>query len=213
MTIHFDNVLPKPILETPYESSSVWGKSISLNPGTAYQVEAASGRGKSTFVNLIFGTRKDYSGTIQFDGQDISSFNLSKWESLRTHKLAILFQDLNLFSNLTARENIQLKRSLSSRISDSEVEEMAEQLGVASLLNKPCGKLSYGQQQRIALIRTLAQPFEWLLVDEPFSHLDLNNSKIAFSLMEKACKETGAGLILTSLNKLEWASSTTLIEL
>jgi putative ABC transport system ATP-binding protein len=79
--------------------------------------------------------------------------------------------------------------------------EMAAALGIAEKMQSKCGTLSLGQQQRVAIIRALAQPFQMLLMDEPFSHLDEDNIRLACALIEHKCKQHNAGLILTTLNQ------------
>ena len=78
---------------------------------------------------------------------------------------------------------------------------MAQNLGIENLLEKKCGELSYGQRQRVAIIRALSQPFEYLLLDEPFSHLDDENTQKACTLIETALAKNNAGLILVSLGE------------
>jgi putative ABC transport system ATP-binding protein len=65
---------------------------------------------------------------------------------------------------------------------------------------QPCGELSFGQQQRIAILRALAKPFQWLMLDEPFSHLDPNNTQLAWQLILEIAQQRKAGVIITSLN-------------
>ena len=81
----------------------------------------------------------------------------------------------------------------------SEIDMMCEQLGISPYLNQKCETLSYGQRQRVAIIRALCQPFEMLLLDELFSNLDIDNIKIATDLINKACEKNNAGFILVSL--------------
>jgi putative ABC transport system ATP-binding protein len=77
---------------------------------------------------------------------------------------------------------------------------MAEMLGIGEFLQKKAGILSFGQQQRVAILRALCQPFDYLLADECFSHIDLENSLKAYHVIREECESRGAGLILTSLN-------------
>ena len=81
---------------------------------------------------------------------------------------------------------------------------MAKRLGIESKLEKLCNTCSYGEQQRIAIIRALQQPFDFLLLDEPFSHLDENNRQIAMQLMEEEAVERNGAIILTDLKKIEY---------
>jgi len=77
---------------------------------------------------------------------------------------------------------------------------MAQNLDIEDFLHRKTGILSFGQQQRIAIIRALCQPFDFLLADECFSHMDRENSKLAYLLIREECKARNAGLILSSLN-------------
>ncbi len=78
---------------------------------------------------------------------------------------------------------------------------MAEKLGIASILHQRAGLCSYGEQQRIAIIRALVQPFSWLMMDEPFSHLDIANTKKAAALIAEECRKRNAGFLLTDLDE------------
>jgi ABC-type lipoprotein export system ATPase subunit len=106
-----------------------------------------------------------------------------------------------LFDSLSAFENILLKNSITGFKTAGEIEKMARILGMKEFLHRKAGILSFGQQQRVAIIRALCQPFRFLLADECFSHIDLENSRIAYELIQKECQAQGAGLILTSLNE------------
>lgn len=81
---------------------------------------------------------------------------------------------------------------------------MAKRLGIESKLKKLCSTCSYGEQQRIAIIRALQQPFDFLLLDEPFSHLDENNRQKAMELMQEEATERKAAIILTDLKKIDY---------
>jgi putative ABC transport system ATP-binding protein len=81
-----------------------------------------------------------------------------------------------------------------------QIEAMAEMLGVRRLLNRKAAFLSYGERQRVAIIRSLVQPFQWLLLDEPFSHLDQNNITKASQLIVEECRKRNAGIIVAGLD-------------
>ena len=87
----------------------------------------------------------------------------------------MLFQELRLFTELTAWENIQLKNSLTGYKSKKEIKVWFEMFGIADKWDTPVGKMSFGQQQRVALVRALCQPFDFIFLDEPISHLDEEN--------------------------------------
>ncbi len=199
MRIDFKNVIPIPLADTPLSPDTCWKKETILDSQNNYLVEAPSGTGKSTLINIIYGTRPDYEGTVLLDGKDIKDFSIAHWTNLRQTFFSAVFQELRLFPQLTAIENIRIKNNLCATLKEEEIIFMAEQLDVAHRLNQKCGTLSLGQQQRIAIIRALAQPFKFILLDEPFSHLDEANSRKASALISNACQKNQAGLLLTSL--------------
>src|SRR5574344_1218528 len=199
MQIKFDKVLPIPIKELNYAKSEIWDKNNESLPETKYLIKAPSGTGKTTFVSIIYGIRRDYDGTVLVDGSEIRSYKSAKIMEYRRKKMAVVFQGLQIFDELTALENIQLKNDLTKFTTEAKMREMAEKLGIASLLDRKAAILSFGQKQRIALVRALCQPFEFLLLDEPFSHLDLANAKLCLELINEECSARGAGYILTTL--------------
>lgn len=199
MQITLSQVLPHPLADSPLVQGSVWKSECTVSSGEYLLVQAPSGTGKTTLVSLLYGLRNDYSGTVSIDGTDIRRISLNDWAALRRQKLSAVFQDMRLFGQLTALENIQLKNNLTGVLTEQEIRQMAEMLGVDHRLNQSCGTLSLGQQQRVAIIRALAQPFELLLLDEPFSHLDDTNAGIAAQLITDHCTRRSAGLMLTSL--------------
>ena len=131
---------------------------------------------------------------------DISLFSAREWSQIRKNRLSYIFQGLELFDELSALDNILLKNSITGQKTEKEIREMAHKLGIEDFLGQKTGILSFGQQQRVAIIRALCQPFEFLLADECFSHIDTENSRIAFELIREECKVRNAGLILSSLN-------------
>jgi len=204
MTIRLEKMIPLPMLEQDTSGSEVWeAESLLLNQGESYVVEAPSGRGKTSLLSVIYGIRTDYQGAVLMDDRDLTSFTTKEWSRIRKTKLSFIFQGLELFNDLTALENIQLKNRITLFHSDERILEMAQLLGVDPFLKRKAGILSFGQQQRVAIIRSLCQPFNFLLADECFSHMDLENSLTAYNLIREECEVRNAGIILTSLNKTE----------
>ncbi len=202
MKYTLENILPNPLKEQKRgHESDIWETTCTLEKGKKYLITAPSGKGKSTFLHILYGLRKDFSGTITLDDKELSTIATNAWADLRKDNLAIVFQDLRLFSKLSALDNILLKSTLHITKSKVDIKEMAKKLGVASLLNQSCETLSYGQRQRVAIIRALCQPFDFLFLDEPFSHLDDANTDAAFQLIESVCTEQSAGFLLVSLGE------------
>lgn len=204
MTIHLEKMIPLPMLEQDTSGSEVWeAESLLLEQGKHYVVEAPSGRGKTSLLSVIYGIRTDYQGVVFLDDRELVSFTLKEWSLIRKRELSFIFQGLELFDDLTALENIRLKNEISGYHSDERIMEMAQVLEIDPFLQRKAGILSFGQQQRVAIIRALCQPFNFLLADECFSHLDRENSLTAYHLIREECENRNAGLILTSLNKTE----------
>ena len=204
MTIRLEKLIPIPLLEQGTSGSGVWDQEvIEFERGKHYLVEAPSGKGKTTLLSILYGLRKDYQGTVFLDQQDVTSFGWKRWSALRKKHFSFIFQGLELFDSLTARENIELKNAITGHLSSSQIEEMAGELGIKPFLDRKAGILSFGQQQRVAILRALCQPFDFLLADECFSHIDSHNREIAFHLLQQECNRQGAGMILTSLNNME----------
>ena len=108
---------------------------------------------------------------------------------------------MRLFPELTAWENVKIKNNLTNFSTSNVVYSWFERLGIADKKNSLIGEMSFGQQQRVALMRALVQPFDFILLDEPISHLDDANGKIVGQIvMEEAAKQ-GAGVIMTSIGK------------
>lgn len=196
MQITIQNITPN--FFTP-ASSEVWSKNFELLPNSKYLIKAVSGSGKSSFFNFLYGLNNRYSGSIIFDKTTIASFSENDWTSLRREKISIVFQGLRLFPELTALENIQLKNTLTNHKSETEILAMLAQLNVDQLAHKKAETLSYGQQQRVAIVRALCQPFKILLLDEPFSHIDQAQITNAVNLVSQEVEQNKATLIIASL--------------
>ena len=199
--IQFNSVIPKVFSHFPSLESEVWNTDITFEKGHLYLIEADSGKGKSTFCSYIVGYRHDYSGQVLFDAQDTKGFKVSEWVNIRKNHISHLFQELRLFPELTAFENVQIKNKLTNFKSENQIKTWFEALGIAEKLDVKVGLLSFGQQQRVAMIRALVQPFDFILVDEPISHLDDKNSEIMGKIMLDEAQAQGAGVIVTSIGK------------
>lgn len=200
-TIRLNQVVPEIFAHNINLESDVWRRDITLEQGKKYLIEAASGTGKSSLCSYIYGLRSDYQGQILLDDQDISKFSVGRWCDIRQSTISILFQDLRLFGELTAMENIKIKHRLHKIHNDKVIKEWFDQLGIADKMDTRIDHMSYGQQQRVALIRSLCQPFEFLVLDEPISHLDDHNSDVMRDIILTEVERQGAALIATSIGK------------
>ena len=200
-SIHLDNMLPNVFQQRTDIKGDVWQKQVTLEKGKTYLIEAASGTGKSSLCSFIVGYRTDFSGKILFDGKDSRQFKTKDWTKLRQCHISMLFQELRLFPELTAMENVEIKNSLTHFKTRKEIEGWFEALGIADKMQSPIRLMSFGQQQRVAMIRALVRPFDFLLADEPISHLDQANSQAMAGLLTEEARRQGAGIIITSIGK------------
>lgn len=203
MAISLQQIVPKPLKEKfAKRASEIWNVNVEFSAGSWIKIKAPSGTGKTTLVNILYKLRHDYEGEVVWGSENLKTIKDDKLAAMRQHKVSVIFQDLRLFENLTAFENIDLKRVMQKPIYEKTViTDMAEQLGITSIMHQKAGICSYGEQQRIAIIRSLMQPYEWLMMDEPFSHLDIANSNKAAALIADECTKRNAGFILTDLDE------------
>lgn len=199
--IEFHSVLPSVFAHRDELESGVWKQDITFNKGHLYLVEADSGKGKSTFCSYIIGYRHDYAGQICFDNDDVKNLKVADWVNIRKQHISHLFQELRLFPELTAYENVEIKNKLTGFKTRKEILAWFDMLGIADKIDAKIGHMSFGQQQRVAMLRALVQPFDFIFADEPISHLDDTNSKIMGQIMIDEANRQGAGVIVTSIGK------------
>ena len=197
ITLH--NTLPAVFAGRGDTGSEIWLRDVTFEKGKRYLISAESGTGKSSLCSYIYGYRTDYSGCFAFDGRDIKLLSVAEWCQVRTFHIAYLAQDMRLFAELTAMENIMLKNSITNYKTKQQIIAMMEQLGIGEKVDSPVAKLSIGQQQRVAIVRTLCQPCDFILLDEPVSHLDDINNSIVAQMVTKEAEALGAGIISTSV--------------
>lgn len=198
-TITLQDMLPRVFEGEHIPVSEVWKCPVTFGRGEFTLIQAASGGGKSSLCSYIYGSRSDFRGRLLFNKEDTSVFLPGKWQALRRLHLAYLPQELMLFPELTALENIRLKNDLTHHFSEDRIHDLMERLGIWARADYPAGRMSIGQQQRLALIRALCQPFDFILLDEPVSHLDEENNRIAAALIAEEARRQGAGIIATSV--------------
>lgn len=182
------------------QASEVWETdSLSFSRGCRLCIQAESGSGKTSLISFIYGNRRDFKGEILFDSTPVRDLDVERWCELRRRSLALLPQEMRLFPELTAMQNIRLKNQLTDFKTEAEITYMLAELGIDHLKDRPAGKLSVGQMQRVAIVRTLCQPADFIILDEPVSHLDERNNLTAAAMVEREAEAQGAGIITTSV--------------
>jgi len=181
-------------------TSRIWEvPSFVFDRGCKICIQAESGCGKSSLLSFIFGNRNDYSGTILFNGSDIRKLKVKDWCEVRTGSIALLPQEMRLFPELTVMQNINLKNDKTHHKQQGEIEAMLERLGIAEKKDVLVKNISIGQQQRVAIIRAVCQPFDFIFLDEPVSHLDETNNRIVAEIVEEEAARQSAGIVSTSV--------------
>lgn len=199
--IYLQNITPNVFAQRDDLVSDVWRQNLVFEKGKLYLVEAASGTGKSTLCSYIIGYRSDFTGKLLFDNRDVKTIRDTEWVNIRQRHISHLFQELRLFPELTAWENVLIKNQLTHHADEAKIRSWFDRLGIADRIDTKVAKMSFGQQQRVAMIRALVQPFDFILVDEPVSHLDEANSRIMGEIMLEESRKQGAGIIVTSIGK------------
>lgn len=198
-TIELNQVVPEPIADIAARDLAIWYTACRFEHGRRYLIKSESGKGKSSLFDFFYGRRNDFLGTISFDGKSIQSLHVKDWTEIRQQHISLVFQGFRLFPELTVWENLQLKNQLTHYLSAEKLTYLLDAVGILEKRNTVLRWLSYGQQQRVAIVRSLCQPFDFLLLDEPFSHLDELNQKTICGLVSDELRERGAGLLLSSL--------------
>lgn len=200
-TIELQQTLPEVFAGRDGIVSDIWHRQVAFQKGKSYLIEAASGTGKTSLCSFVYGYRQDYQGIIAFDGTNVRKLHVADWVELRKRSLSMLFQELRLFAELTAWENVKLKNNLTGFRDKKEIRRWFEELGIADKWDQPIGRMSFGQQQRVAFIRALCQPADFIFLDEPVSHLDDGNGRLMARILTEEAAKQGFGIVVTSIGK------------
>jgi putative ABC transport system ATP-binding protein len=180
---------PRPVLDLP---------SFDLAPGAQVAMEGSSGSGKTTLLNLIAGLLRAEPGMVQLNGQDLGSLSESRRDALRGRLIGLVQQTFNLLQGLSALENVVLAQRLGGAHDPARAHALLERVGLGGRLHDLPGRMSVGQQQRVAVARALACQPALILADEPTGNLDQATGREVLALLRGAAKESGAALLLVS---------------
>ncbi|MGB1146615.1 MAG: ABC transporter ATP-binding protein [Alphaproteobacteria bacterium] len=181
--------------------------SFALAPGERLAVLGSSGSGKSTLLDLLCGVLRPDSGVLRLFGQDVTTLGGGALDRLRGEHIGLIFQEHNLLPFATVAQNVALGVQFSAarrkRLGASVQEETkrllsAMDLDAADLMDRPAGKLSVGQRQRVAAARALLGAPELIVADEPTSALDADNQQRFMDLLQDAQSKSGAALIFVT---------------
>lgn len=157
-----------------------------------------SGSGKSTLLHLIAGLERPDSGEIIFAGHRIHADPESTLAAIRRSELSLVFQQFHLISTLTVLDNIRFQAALSQRLERHYEAELIDRLNLGSQLKKFPYQLSRGQQQRVAIARSLLHKPQLVLADEPTGNLDEKSSLEVMGLFSDLVKQAGSSLLMVT---------------
>lgn len=179
------------------------GVSLKINSNETVAIVGKSGSGKTSLIMLIAGLECPNSGKIIFEGEDISQYSEDRLADIRKRKIGIVFQSFYLIPNYTALENVSLVLEI-NKVPDAKKKsmELLEQLGLKDRINHFPSQLSGGEQQRVAIARSIVLNPKLILADEPSGNLDSENSKLIMSLLFKYCKQNGSSLVLVTHDQM-----------
>jgi len=197
--IELNQALPLPMRDESFSPESLWKRSAILESGNDHLILAPSGTGKTSLLSFLFGMRNDYQGSILMDNKEVKTISIAEWALIRRERISIVMQDMRLIPTLTVEDNLNLKNNLKKMYRENDIRDMLSRLGLQEKWKQKAGTLSIGQQQRVSIVRSLLQPYELLMLDEPFSHIDEENIRLASELIVEQTRKKGANILMVSL--------------
>jgi putative ABC transport system ATP-binding protein len=178
------------------------GVDLSVERGEFLAIVGPSGSGKSTLFHILGGLTPPSSGTVHIDGQDLMKMRDSDRTNLRKKTVGFVFQKYNLLPTLTVGDNIEIARDIAHVKGplDPQFQEVLEILGIAGKLDRKPRQLSGGEQQRVAIARSIVNHPAILLADEPTGNLDTENSTAVLDLMRNLNERIGQTILMITHN-------------
>ena len=181
--------------------TALGGVSLALEPGEFVALMGPSGCGKSTLLHLCGAMDRPSSGTVTFEGRDLSSLSDDELTKVRRERIGFVFQFFNLLPTLTLADNIALPCLLSGLAgaeADRRAARLAERVGIAHRLRHYPQQVSGGEMQRAAIARALVHDPGLLVADEPTGNLDSDNGRLVLALLAELNRETGITVLLAT---------------
>lgn len=174
------------------------GVSLEINDGGFTVILGASGSGKSTLLNVISGLEKPDSGSIEYDGVDITQLADKELTKFRKDTVGFIFQQYYLLPNMNVEKNVRMGADL---VGNKNYLEIIEAVGLGEKLKKYPSELSGGEQQRVSVARALAKKPKVLFLDEPTGALDEQTGRQVLDYIVKLHKELGFSIVMVTHNQ------------
>jgi putative ABC transport system ATP-binding protein len=181
------------------------GVDLSFAAGRLTVVHGRSGSGKTTLLNLVGGLDRPTSGRVWVDGAEISSLGENDLVGLRREKIGFVFQSFGLVPILSAAENVEVPLRLHNTEPSERTERVAELLNMVGLAGRAKHRpyeLSGGEQQRVAIVRALANRPKLLIADEPTGQLDSANARTIMEVIRALVRSEGVSAIVATHDPL-----------
>ncbi len=182
--------------------SALRGVDLDVGRGEFLSIMGPSGSGKSTLFHILGGLMPATSGSIQLDGRELTRLSDAERTSLRKTTVGFVFQKYNLLPTLSARDNIAIARHIAGKPLDADpwFTEVLELLGIRQRLGHKPRALSGGEQQRVAIARSIVNRPAILLADEPTGNLDTENSNTVLTLLRDLNERLGQTILMITHN-------------
>src|SRR5229473_3322994 len=176
------------------------GISFQILSGEFVSIVGPSGSGKSTLLGIIAGLDNPTTGQVLIDGVDITRMSEGKLAAVRNSKIGMVFQAFNLIPTLTAQENVEVPLYVGKHQGSpaARAKELLALVGLAHRLDHHPNQLSGGEQQRVAIARSLATDPAFVIADEPTGNLDARNGENVLELIAKLREQTGKTFIIAT---------------
>jgi lipoprotein-releasing system ATP-binding protein len=196
--------LSKSYKQGPRVVEALRGIDLAFGPGESVAVVGVSGAGKTTFIHILGTIDRPSSGKVLYDGQDVFAMADRDLARFRNRTVGFVFQFHHLLPEFTALENTMLPaliQGIRKQDANRRAEEILDQVGLSDRMTHKPGELSGGEQQRVAVARSLILQPEVLLADEPTGNLDRDTGEGVYQLLEGMNKERGVTLIIVTHNE------------
>jgi ABC-type lipoprotein export system ATPase subunit len=183
------------------EVKAVRDASLQIRKGEMVALMGPSGSGKSTLLNLIGGLAPITSGTIRVDGLDVGGMSEEERTAIRRDRIGFIFQHFNLLDFLTAKQNVMLPlliQGIAPDVAERRSTMLLRELGLGGRLEHTPAELSGGQEQRVAISRSLITNPKIILGDEPTGDLDRASAEDVMKMFRRINKELGQTLLLVT---------------
>lgn len=200
----------------PRELEVLKGVDVEVGRGEFVALRGASGAGKSTLLHLLGGLDMPSRGTVEFEGRNLRTLGNSNLATLRNRRIGLIFQSYHLLPDFDALENVCLGASIQRRdpaAAEKDARELLRKVGLADRVDHRPAELSGGEQQRVAIARSLINQPALILADEPTGNLDSATGSEILDLLEKLREETKVTLIMATHDAAVAARAERVIEL